>query len=243
MMMFVFAVCSFALFGATCSRNNPEPQTLEEKLHADHMRLMKEIRRAGVKDKLVLDAMKRVKRHLFVDEKYWPDAYGDHPLPIGEDQTISQPSLVALMTELLELKSGEKVLEIGTGSGYQAAILAEIAGEVYTIEIVEPLAKSADKRLKKLGYQNVTVRAGDGYKGWEEHAPFDAIIVTCGAPEILPPLVDQLRDGGIMVSPVGKDNENSVLKKIVKRGDKIEVTNITGVAFVPMTGEVQEKRK
>lgn len=241
LMAAAMVIYCLALFGATCSNNNG--QTLDEKLHADHVLLMKRIREVGVTDRLVLDAMKKVKRHLFVDERYWPDAYGDYPLPIGEGQTISQPSLVALMTELLELKGGEKVLEIGTGSGYQAAILAEVAGEVYTIEIVESLAKSADKCLKELGYKNVTVRAGDGYKGWEEHSPFDAIIVTCGAPEILPPLVEQLRDGGIMVSPVGEDNTRSVLKKIVKRGHKIEVTDITGVSFVPMTGEVQEEKK
>jgi protein-L-isoaspartate(D-aspartate) O-methyltransferase len=147
------------------------------------------------------------------------------------------------MTELLELKGGEKVLEIGTGSGYQAAILAEIANEVYTIEIVPALAQSADKRLKELGYKNITVRCGDGYRGWQEKAPFDAIIVTCGAPEILQPLVNQLREGGIMVSPVGEDPGESVLKKITKHGNSIIVEDIFGVGFVPMTGEVQKKKE
>jgi protein-L-isoaspartate(D-aspartate) O-methyltransferase len=207
-----------------------------------HEDLIKIIEKTGVTDKLVLKAMRKVKRHLFVPENLRGVAYTDYPWPIGEDQTISQPSLVAKMTELLELKGGERVLEIGTGSGYQAAILAEIAKEVYTIEIVPPLAKSAEKRLKELGYKNITVRCGDGYRGWKEKAPFDAIIVTCGAPEILQPLVDQLRDGGIMVSPVGENPADSVLKKITKQGDSIAVKDIFGVGFVPMTGEVQKKK-
>ncbi len=262
----LFAVTGFCLLlscSATCTEK-PVPQgqsepavsapvegddsarakeaALLEQLASDHKGLMQIVERY-VEDELVLAAMRKVKRHLFVDRSLWGYAYVNRPLPIGEEQTISQPSLVAAMTELLELKGGEKVLEIGTGSGYQAAILAEIAKEVYTIEIVSSLAASAEKRLKNLGYKNVTVKCGDGYLGWPEHAPFDAIIVTCGAPEILQPLVDQLRDGGIMVSPVGKDPADSILKKITRHGDSITVKDICGVGFVPMTGEAQKKKK
>jgi protein-L-isoaspartate(D-aspartate) O-methyltransferase len=230
------SMCIFC--AATCGK---EITPQEEGFQVAHENLMATIEEGGVKDKLVLAAMRKVKRHLFVDPAYYDEAYNDYPLPIGEGQTISQPSLVAKMTELLELKGGEKVLEIGTGSGYQAAILAEIAKEVYTIEIIPTLAESADKRLKELGYKNITVRCGDGYRGWKEKAPFDAIIVTCGAPEILQALVNQLRDGGIMVSPVGEDPANSTLKKITRRGDSKDVEDIFPVGFVPMTGEVQKK--
>jgi protein-L-isoaspartate(D-aspartate) O-methyltransferase len=226
-----FSMCVFC--AATCSN----------RFQAANEHLIATIEESGVKDKLVLAAMRNVKRHLFVDPAYYDEAYDDYPLPIGEGQTISQPSLVAKMTELLQLKGGEKVLEIGTGSGYQAAILAEIAKEVYTIEIVPALAQSAEKRLKELGYKNITVRCGDGYRGWQEKAPFDAIIVTCGAPEILQPLVMQLRDGGIMVSPVGEDPAHSILKKVTRCGNVITVEPISPVGFVPMTGEVQKKEK
>jgi protein-L-isoaspartate(D-aspartate) O-methyltransferase len=230
-MLVAFSMCVFC--AATCSN----------RFQAAHERLIATIEKKGVKDKLVLAAMRKVKRHLFVDPVYYDIAYDDHPLPIGEGQTISQPSLVAQMTELLQLKGGEKVLEIGTGSGYQAAILAEIAKEVYTIEIIPSLAQSAEERLKKLGYKNITVRCGDGYRGWQEKAPFDAIIVTCGAPEILQPLVKQLRDGGIMVSPVGEDPTQSILKKVTRCGNVITVEDISVVGFVPMTGEAQKKEK
>src|SRR4030042_2223240 len=162
-----------------------------------------QIKARGVKDPRVLSAMHKVERHLFVPKELQTSAYTDQPLPIGEDQTISQPYIVALMTELLELKGGENVLEIGTGSGYQAAILAELAKEVYTIEIVEPLASSAKNRLLELGYQNINVKAGDGYLGWPEVGPFDAIIVTAAPDHIPKPLIDQLQEGGRMVIPVG----------------------------------------
>ncbi len=198
-----------------------------------------QIARRGVSDKLVLAAMRRVPRHKFVPENMKPRAYEDNPLPIGEDQTISQPYIVALMTELLKLKGGEKVLEIGTGSGYQAAILAEIAGEVYTIEIVESLAATADERLKNLGYKNITVRFGDGYKGWKEHAPFDAVIVTAAPDHIPQPLVDQLKVGGRMVIPVGDLFQE--LKLLTKTEDGVKEKSIIPVRFVPMTGEAQEK--
>ena len=194
----------------------------------------------GVSDKLVLKAMRKVPRHEFVPPNMEARAYEDNPLPIGEEQTISQPYIVALMTELLGLKGGERVLEIGTGSGYQAAVLAEIAGQVYTIEILEPLATSAKKRLAAMGYKNITVRCGDGYKGWKEHAPFDAIIVTAAPDHVPQPLVDQLKPGGKMVIPVG--NFLQELKVLTKKSDGTVVEkNVLPVRFVPMTGEAQKK--
>jgi protein-L-isoaspartate(D-aspartate) O-methyltransferase len=200
-----------------------------------------QIKARGVKDTRVLSAMLRVERHRFVPEEYWNSAYSDQPLPIGEGQTISQPYIVALMTELLELKEGEKILEIGTGSGYQAAILAELAKEVYTIEIIESLASMAKKRLSELGYQNIEAKAGDGYLGWPEFAPFDAIIVTAAPDHIPKPLIEQLKEGGRMVLPVGVYTQE--LKKIIKRSGKIETTDIIPVVFVPMTGEGVKGKK
>ncbi len=200
-----------------------------------------QIKGRGVKDQRVLSAMLRVERHRFVPQQYQSQAYADQPLPIGEGQTISQPYIVALMTELLELKGHEKVLEIGTGSGYQAAVLAELSGEVYSIEIIEPLATSAKILLLELGYRNVQVQAGDGYLGWPEQAPFDAIIVTCAPDHIPEPLIEQLKEGGRLVVPVGAHSQE--LKKIVKRSGKIETTDIIPVLFVPMTGEGATQKK
>ncbi len=200
-----------------------------------------QIKARGVKDPRVLSALLKVERHRFVPEKYLDSAYSDQPLPIGEGQTISQPYVVALMTELLDLKGNEKVLEIGTGSGYQAAILAELAEEVYTIEIIEPLASRAREKLSELGYRNVRVKTGDGYLGWPEAAPFDAIIVTAAPDHIPNPLIEQLKEGGRMVVPVGTHTQE--LKKIVKRSGKIEVTDVIPVLFVPMTGEGVRKRQ
>jgi protein-L-isoaspartate(D-aspartate) O-methyltransferase len=200
-----------------------------------------QIRARGVKDPRVLEAMLKVQRHLFVPKDLQSSAYLDQPLPIGEGQTISQPYIVALMTELLDLKGEEKVLEVGTGSGYQAAILAELAKEVYTIEIIEKLASSAEKLLRELGYQNIKVKAGDGYLGWPEEAPFDGIIVTCAPDHIPKPLLDQLNEGGRMVIPVGEYTQE--LKKIVKRSGKIGSTNVIPVIFVPMTGEGVKKKE
>jgi protein-L-isoaspartate(D-aspartate) O-methyltransferase len=197
------------------------------------------IERRGVTDEDVLSAMRAVPRHLFVPEDEQDYAYGDHPLPIGYGQTISQPYIVALMTELLELKEGDKVLEIGTGSGYQAAILAEIPDiEVYTVEIVPELAKSARERLASLGYTDVHCKEGDGYYGWPEHAPFDAIIVTAAPDHVPQPLVDQLAEGGRLVVPVGPPGGYQALWKFVKQPDgELNAFNMGGVAFVPLTGE------
>jgi protein-L-isoaspartate(D-aspartate) O-methyltransferase len=185
--------------------------------------------------------MLKVDRHEFVPEEARHLAYSDRPLPIGEGQTISQPYIVALMTELLELKKGDRVLEIGTGSGYQAAILAELADHLYTIEIIESLGRSAEGLLRKLGYKNITVKIGDGYIGWEEFAPFDAIIVTAAPPHIPQPLLDQLKERGRLVIPVGDYYQE--LKKITKVKGEIKSQDIIPVVFVPMTGEHVKKKK
>jgi protein-L-isoaspartate(D-aspartate) O-methyltransferase len=195
----------------------------------------------GVRDPKVLDAMRKVPRHLFVGEEDRSHAYEDHPLPIGGSQTISQPYIVALMTELLALPPRARVLEIGTGSGYQSAVLSEIASEVYSIEILPDLAKAAGDKLGELGYKNVTVRAGDGYRGWPEHAPFDGIIVTAAPQKIPEPLVDQLAPGGRMVIPVGGFFQE--LKVFTREKDgTISEKVIIPVRFVPMTGEVENAR-
>ncbi len=195
----------------------------------------------GVSDPAVLRAVRSVPRHLFVDPNYRDRAYGDYPLPIGEGQTISQPYIVAFMTELLELKPTDRVLEIGTGSGYQAAVLAMIVKDVYTIEIVKPLADRARTLLADLGYRNVTVKAGDGYQGWREHAPFDAIIITAAAEQIPPPLIEQLREGGRLVVPVGETHSFQTLILATKRAGRLDMKEIVPVSFVPMTGEVEKK--
>jgi protein-L-isoaspartate(D-aspartate) O-methyltransferase len=191
-----------------------------------------QIEARGIKDKGVLTAMRKVKRHEFVPAAYKSLAYEDTPLPIPEGQTISQPYVVALMTELLSLNGTQKVLEIGTGSGYQAAILAELAAQVYTIEIIPALAERSEELLKSLGYTNITVKCGDGYIGWKEHAPFDGIIVTCAADEIPQGLVEQLSEGGRMVIPVGSIYQE--LKLIEKSGSQAKVKDIIAVRFVPM---------
>jgi protein-L-isoaspartate(D-aspartate) O-methyltransferase len=195
----------------------------------------RQIASRGVKDPRVLKALRRVPRHRFVPAGQRRYAYEDRPLPIGEGQTISQPYIVALMTEKLEPRPEDTVLEIGTGSGYQAAVLCELVKHVYTIEIVEVLADRARKTLTELGYKNVTVKAGDGYVGWKEHAPFDATIVTCAPDHIPQPLVDQLREGGRMVIPVGDFSQELILLK--KEKGQIVKTDIIPVLFVPMTGE------
>lgn len=196
----------------------------------------------GIKDKKVLDAMGKIPRHLFVDTSLRERAYGDHPLPIGEGQTISQPYVVALMTEALRLKPGDRVLEIGTGSGYQAAVLAELVKDVHTVEIRRGLAEKAEKRLKERGYSNVMVKYGDGYFGWEEHAPYDAIIITASANHIPPPLIKQLKENGRLIIPLGSTVYFQTLTLAVKKKGELELEQMTSVAFVPMTGEVQKKR-
>ncbi len=193
-----------------------------------------------ISDPEILAAFEKVERHKFVDSSLWSMAYNDHPLPIGEGQTISQPYIVALMTDLAGLDSSDTVLEIGTGSGYQAAILAELVDQVYTIEIVKSLGLQARERLRQLGYDNVEVRIGDGYQGWPEQAPFDAIIITCAPPKIPQPLLDQLADGGRMVVPVGTYYQELIL--VEKEDGELRKSRIAPVRFVPMTGESQEHR-
>ena len=203
--------------------------------------LQRDIAGRGIRDQKVLAAMAKVPRHRLVSERYREDAYADHPLPIGEGQTISQPYVVALMTEALRLQPTDRVLEIGTGSGYQAAVLAEIVKEVRSIEIRKNLAQTATTKLKELGYNNVTVKYGDGYFGWEEAAPFDAIIITAAANHIPPPLIKQLKAGGRMILPLGSTVFSQTLTLVTKdQQGELTVEQLGAVAFVPMTGEAQK---
>ncbi len=198
-----------------------------------------QIANRGVKDSLVLKAMLHVPRHQFVPEELQSYAYADEPLSIGYDQTISQPYIVAYMTEALRLKGNEKVLEIGTGSGYQAAVLAEIVREVHTIEIIEALALQAEAVLKKEGYRNIHCRFGDGYGGWPEAAPFDAIMLTAAPTTVPQPLLDQLKEGGRMILPIGGWSQELIL--LIKQDGHLLKKSLLPVRFVPMTGEIEKK--
>ncbi len=195
------------------------------------------VSRPGIRDERVLAAVAAVQRHRFVPPDVAPRAYGDHPLPIGHGQTISQPWIVARMTELLRPARDDVVLEVGTGSGYQAAVLAELVRHVYTIEIVEPLAAGAAAALSSAGYTNVTVRAGDGYQGWPEHAPFDGIVVTAAPDHVPEPLVEQLAEGGRLVLPIGPAWGIQTLRTYEKVGDSLVLIDSVLVRFVPLTGE------
>ena len=213
---------------------------------SDWIKLRKEmvdnqIKERKISDTRVIQAMERVPRHLFILEQNKMDAYQDRPVPIGFGQTISQPYIVALMTEVLQLKKGEKVLEVGSGSGYQAAILAEIVAEIYTIEIIPDLANFAQKNLNRSGYSKVTVKTGDGYLGWKEFGPFDAISVTCAPENVPPPLMEQLKENGRMVIPVGREGEIQDLILLKKIAGKLQKQTILPVRFVPMQGESQRK--
>ena len=238
-----FAVC-WAWLGGNCD-NRPAGQRGGTTLTDARAKMVRD-QLAGpgrdIADTRVLEVMGRVPRHQFVPASEQEEAYHDHPLPIGHGQTISQPYIVAFMTEALDPKPTDRVLEIGTGSGYQAAVLAELAAEVYSIEIVEPLAKQARQTLDRLGYRNVQVKAGDGYQGWPEHAPFDSIIVTC-APERVPqPLIDQLKEGGRIIIPIGPAGYQELVL-LRKHGGKLEQHAVLPVSFVPMTGEVKGNLK
>ncbi len=195
-----------------------------------------QIEARGIHDDAVLEAMRRVRRHLFMPESQRNQAYRDHPVPIGEGQTISQPYIVALMTEALELENSFRVLEIGTGSGYQAAVLASIVDQVYSIEIQKTLHKTASQALEELGYTNVKTKNADGYHGWEGEAPFDAIMITAAVDHIPRPLLDQLAEGGRLILPMGDPFGFQDLVLIQKKGDDYPLEYITGVLFVPMTG-------
>lgn len=212
----------------------------EEEREARERMVRAQIASRGVRDPRVLEAMRLVPRHLFVPDEIRRHAYADTPLPIGHNQTISQPYIVAFMSEAMELKPTDRVLEIGTGSGYQAAVLAHLAADVYTIEILEPLGKQAEALLERLGYRNVHVRIGDGYRGWPEAAPFDAIMVTAAPDHVPQPLIDQLREGGRLVLPVGRYNQELI--RIRKEGGRTRRETLLPVRFVPMTGEAEKKR-
>jgi protein-L-isoaspartate(D-aspartate) O-methyltransferase len=207
----------------------------EYSISAQNM-VSEQIESRGVRDEKVLDAFRRVPRYRFVEEALKRQAYNDHPLPIGSGQTISQPFIVALMTEALELSGTEKVLEIGTGSGYQTAILAELAGHVYSVERIETLAKRSKSLLLELGYTNITIKIDDGTHGWREHAPYDAVIVTAASPDVPGPLVDQLADGGRLVIPVG-GRVSQELVKLTRKGDKTKRTHMGDCRFVKLIGE------
>lgn len=218
--------------GCAQSASWPEDEAREARLAM----VAEQIEARGIESAPVLEAMRTVPRHLFVPADYARDAYRDHPLPIGLGQTISQPYIVAFMTEQAGVGAGDRVLEIGTGSGYQAAVLAEIADTVYTIEILDKLAEQAADRLARLGYGNVNVRAGDGYLGWPEAAPFDAIVVTAGADHVPPPLVEQLAPGGRMIIPVGPVDGVQYLRVLTKNPDgTVDDRSVLPVRFVPFT--------
>jgi len=233
----ITAIVVTILLGLVCAAAATDQFLARRQAMVEH-----DIKGRGVRDRQVLEVMGRIPRHLFVAERQKGEAYADHPLPIGEGQTISQPYVVALMTEALHLKTSDRVLEIGTGSGYQAAVLAELVQSVFTIEIRKPLADMAQKRLGELGYRNVRVKYGDGYFGWGEHGPFDAIIITAAANHIPPPLIKQLKDGGRLILPLGSTVFSQTLTLVTKRGERLNVEQLLPVAFVPMTGEVQKGR-
>lgn len=241
--MFVLAL----LVPAGCHSDQPPLKSSAEKPgdapgHQDKREAMvqQQIAARGVRDERVLAAMRSVPRHRFVPDSLDRQAYSDHPLPIGHNQTISQPYVVAVMTELVAPAPDDRALDVGTGSGYQAAVFAELVSQVYSIEIVPELGKQARQRLKALGYDNVTVRIGDGYQGWAEKAPFDVVVLAAAPPEIPQPLIDQLAKGGRMALPVGSAGRQELL--LIEKDEQGEITRrrISSVAFVPMTGRAQE---
>jgi protein-L-isoaspartate(D-aspartate) O-methyltransferase len=236
----LFATATPVCQGPAPSRPSTAPvrQDTDAYRKAREAMVQQQIASRGVRNQRVLEAMRKVPRHLFVPLQMQPYAYLDTPLPIGNNQTISQPYIVGFMTEALKLKPGDRVLEVGTGSGYQAAVLSELVREVYSIEIVKPLATEAAERLRRLGYANVTVRAGDGYRGWPEAAPFDAIMVTAAPDHVPQTLLDQLATDGRLILPVGKYFQSLTRIQRTAKGFKRE--NLLPVRFVPMTGEAEK---
>jgi len=222
------------------SRNSKAKDNNQFKIARERM-VAQQIEQRGIRDPRVLEAFRAVPRHLFMDEALWNQAYGDFPLPIGSGQTISQPYIVALMTQQLGLKGNERVLEIGTGSGYQTAILAELASMVYSVECVHSLLPRARKILGKLKYTNVRLKLDDGTWGWPSEAPFAAAIVTAGSPSVPQPIIDQLDDPGVLIIPVG-DEYSQVLMKIIKSQGKIHQEDLGGVRFVKLVGDHGWKR-
>ncbi len=233
-------IVTMIVIGLACGNAQEGTGMDQEKRFEELRRQMveKQIRARGIKDDRVLKAMFQVKRHEFVAPGLQGEAYDDNPLPIGEGQTISQPYIVALMTELAQVNPDSKVLEVGTGSGYQAAVLSVLAREVYSIEIVDVLGRKAEEKLAALGCKNVHVRIGDGYKGWPEEAPFDAIVVTAAPDHVPQPLIDQLKTGGRLVIPVGDFYQDLSVITRTKKG--LQKENIIPVRFVPMTGEAEK---
>lgn len=229
---------AFAVVAAAGCQKAP---TSAGEFASDRQRMIAEqLKPRGIRDQRVLDAMAKIPREEFVPENLRAQAYADSALPIGHDQTISQPFIVAFMTEQLRLQPSDRVLEIGTGSGYQVAVLSELVKDVYTIEIIEPLAKEASARLARLDYKNAHVKVGDGFQGWPEVAPFDAIIVTCAPDKVPPPLTQQLKDGGRMIIPVGAGIDQQ-LYLLEKKNGELAQTAILPVRFVPMIGEAAKK--
>ncbi len=221
----------------TADWERPRVSEFEE----ERNRLARLMEQQNIRDPRVVDAIRNVPRHRFVDESQRNQAYQNNPLPIGHGQTISQPYIVAYMSEMLEIEPGDKVLEIGTGSGYHAAVLSELTPHVYSIEIVEPLAELSSSRYEEIGYHTIKTKTGDGYYGWEEYAPFDKIIVTAAPGHIPSPLMNQLKPGGIMAIPVGSPYQTQNLMKVTKTGDgQVRTERMLPVRFVPMTGEAQD---
>ncbi len=226
----------FPLAGFAADADTPVTRKARERMVAE------QIQARGIASPAVLDALLAVPRHFFVPEELASSAYADHPLPIGEGQTISQPYIVALMTEILDLAKGDRVLEIGTGSGYQAAVLSALGAEVYTVEIKPTLYEKASDTLRRHGHDKVVCRLGDGYFGWPEQAPFDAVMLTAAVDHIPPPLIAQLKEGGRLVLPLGSPFGYQNLVVVTKRNGEVSLRNIIGVLFVPLTGRALDKR-
>ena len=234
-------ICFFAMTQGHVDAG--EPAGPDRYAEARRRMVEQDLRGRDIGDSAVLVAMAKVPRHLFVDGRHQDQAYADRPLPIGENQTISQPYIVALMTQQLKLKKTDRVLEIGTGSGYQAAVLAEVAGQVYSIELHKSLADQAEKLLRSLGYDRVSIRCGDGFFGWPEQAPFDAIILTCAPGQTPQPLIDQVREGGRIIAPVGGELQVQQLLLGTKKQGRMSFQTIAPVRFVPMRGQAEKNAR
>jgi protein-L-isoaspartate(D-aspartate) O-methyltransferase len=235
---FLLIVASSSLMLRAQDSAAGEPETIFSE--ARRTMIERDISRRGIKDQRVLRVMATLPRHLFVPEEMRSSAYQDRPLPIGAGQTISQPYIVAFMSELLELTGGERVLEIGTGSGYQTAVLAGLAEQVFSVEIIAELSARAEKTLKQLGIQNIKLAVGNGFHGWAEEAPFDAILITAAAPKIPPPLWNQLGEGGVLIMPLGKEGRTQQLIRARKIGGRQVIEEHSAVIFVPLTGGTQK---